>query len=583
MRLCTAATAGHVHQCATARVCLRASLSRGSDDRHGRGPAAADSAAGCRSFGLHSEAQRAVDGHHRGAAGVDGVDDLGVVDALEVDRGDAEVGAPAWRATRRSSVRAAAAAQGRPRVAPVTTQDSGPTGSETRAWSQGRCGIRRPRRGHVRAAAPCRRPPSLARHAAGIPRRKAAAQQGDALPADPPTIEEIVTVMRQAGDSVHGWRLRGLIVVLWRAGLRIHEALALVEVDLDPRRGLLLVRRGKGGRRREVGMDDWAWEQLERNRARWPDRPTRPCRGTRRQLQHRQPQRSRNLNRRRHSRNAGRFSSHRTRRANPGLAARQRGRATSQHRAPAPARRQSGSRERAPVDTRTLAWTTTPESTARPGGRGVVVAFRCFRPVAGLCHLESRAGGSADPFRVCSGPAVFAPGGPGGCGLVRERRAGSAGRGECSNARERVGRSSCQGQRAGSRSVQRPACLVRRPGSMSSRRRTVRAVRTVEAGSPIKPVQRSRLCARQAITVHAPLALNWPEGKCANGDAHLCGAIRCSAENVHCLGDDEDRDGVGDQRLDGHEALGPPRQRHCVCRADRDGVGERNVEIVAQS
>jgi hypothetical protein len=24
-----------------------------------------------------------------------------------------------------------------------------------------------------------------------------------------------------------------------------------------------LVRRGKGGRRREVGMDDWAWEQLQ--------------------------------------------------------------------------------------------------------------------------------------------------------------------------------------------------------------------------------------------------------------------------------------------------------------------------------
>jgi integrase len=50
--------------------------------------------------------------------------------------------------------------------------------------------------------------------------------------------------------------------VLWRAGLRIHEALALAEADLDPRRGSLLVRRGKGGRRREVGMDDWAWEQL---------------------------------------------------------------------------------------------------------------------------------------------------------------------------------------------------------------------------------------------------------------------------------------------------------------------------------
>jgi integrase len=51
--------------------------------------------------------------------------------------------------------------------------------------------------------------------------------------------------------------------VLWRAGLRICEALALTEADLDSRRGSLLVRRGKGGRRREVGMDDWAWEQLE--------------------------------------------------------------------------------------------------------------------------------------------------------------------------------------------------------------------------------------------------------------------------------------------------------------------------------
>ena len=95
-------------------------------------------------------------------------------------------------------------------------------------------------------------------HAGRPPRNK-----GMRYPADPPTIEEIVTVMRHAGDGVHGRRLRGLIVVLWRAGLRICEALALAEADLDARRGSLLVRRGKGGRRREVGMDDWAWEQLE--------------------------------------------------------------------------------------------------------------------------------------------------------------------------------------------------------------------------------------------------------------------------------------------------------------------------------
>src|SRR5215212_3616153 len=36
--------------------------------------------------------ERAVYGDHRRAAGVDGVDDLGVVDALEVNGGDAEVG-----------------------------------------------------------------------------------------------------------------------------------------------------------------------------------------------------------------------------------------------------------------------------------------------------------------------------------------------------------------------------------------------------------------------------------------------------------------------------------------------------------
>src|SRR5215210_4327189 len=45
---------------------------------------------------------------------------------------------PAWRATRRSSDRAAAAAHGRPRVAPLTTQNSGPTGSSTRGLEPGR-------------------------------------------------------------------------------------------------------------------------------------------------------------------------------------------------------------------------------------------------------------------------------------------------------------------------------------------------------------------------------------------------------------------------------------------------------------
>lgn len=95
-------------------------------------------------------------------------------------------------------------------------------------------------------------------HAGRPPRNK-----GMRYPADPPTVEEIIAVMRHAGENRHAWRLRALIVVLWRGGLRVQEALALAERDLDPRRGSVLVREGKGGRRREIGMDAWGWEQLQ--------------------------------------------------------------------------------------------------------------------------------------------------------------------------------------------------------------------------------------------------------------------------------------------------------------------------------
>jgi hypothetical protein len=54
------------------------------------------------------------------------------------------------------------------------------------------------------------------------------------------------------------------LTVLWRAGLRISEALALTESDLDPKTGSVLVRVGKGGKRRTVGMDDWGWQHLGR-------------------------------------------------------------------------------------------------------------------------------------------------------------------------------------------------------------------------------------------------------------------------------------------------------------------------------
>jgi integrase len=78
--------------------------------------------------------------------------------------------------------------------------------------------------------------------------------KGLRFPADPPTVEEIVAVMRCAGDSRHGLRTRALIVVLWRAGLRISEALSLSESELDPARGSILIRRA-----REDGGERWGW------------------------------------------------------------------------------------------------------------------------------------------------------------------------------------------------------------------------------------------------------------------------------------------------------------------------------------
>jgi putative heme transporter len=100
----------------------------------------------------------------------------------------------------------------------------------------------------LNAAGRRRSPATLPGHLAGRPPRN----KGAALPARPPPVEEIVAVMRAAGDDSHGARMRALIVLLWRAGLRINEALTLTEHDLDARLGAILVRHGNLG---SVGED----------------------------------------------------------------------------------------------------------------------------------------------------------------------------------------------------------------------------------------------------------------------------------------------------------------------------------------
>jgi integrase len=88
----------------------------------------------------------------------------------------------------------------------------------------------------------------------GYHRGRAPRNKGRCYAADPPSVEEIIAVMRQAGENRHAARLRALIVVLWRGGLRVKEALALTEHDLDAHRGSLLVRNGKGG---DVARSGW--------------------------------------------------------------------------------------------------------------------------------------------------------------------------------------------------------------------------------------------------------------------------------------------------------------------------------------
>jgi hypothetical protein len=131
---------------------------------------------------------------------VDGFDDFGVVDALQIDRGDAEVLCPSWRwmtirgtpsraistacvfrsgcgakrrptparaAARRSSARAPLVVHGRPRARPMMMQNSGPTGSVIRAVSHGSSSC------HPQSSIPTsRRRPPLPRRTSSEPRRR---------------------------------------------------------------------------------------------------------------------------------------------------------------------------------------------------------------------------------------------------------------------------------------------------------------------------------------------------------------------------------------------------------------------------
>jgi integrase len=96
----------------------------------------------------------------------------------------------------------------------------------------------------------------------GYHRGRPPRNKDEEYPADPPTVEEIIAVMRAAGDRPDAHRLRALIVLPWRAGLRISEALALQESDTSTVLAALC-SCGTGTRQAPRGRDGpMAWDRI---------------------------------------------------------------------------------------------------------------------------------------------------------------------------------------------------------------------------------------------------------------------------------------------------------------------------------
>ena len=83
-------------------------------------------------------------------------------------------------------------------------------------------------------------------------------------PAEVLTRREIEAILEACGsESWTDRRNYALLVLLWRTGLRISEALALRPCDVDVERGAIRVLRGKGGRARTVGIDQIGIEAIK--------------------------------------------------------------------------------------------------------------------------------------------------------------------------------------------------------------------------------------------------------------------------------------------------------------------------------
>jgi len=93
--------------------------------------------------------------------------------------------------------------------------------------------------------------------------------KGRKFPGEPLTDGEMRAILRACSQRAPtGIRNRALLTVMYRAGLRVSEALALRPADIDPGPGTIRVLHGKGRKARTVGIDDGALAVLQR----WTDK-----------------------------------------------------------------------------------------------------------------------------------------------------------------------------------------------------------------------------------------------------------------------------------------------------------------------
>ena len=81
-------------------------------------------------------------------------------------------------------------------------------------------------------------------------------------PLTPTEVDSLIQAASRRAPS--GVRNRALISVLYFAGLRVSEALALLPRDLDLEGGAVTVHSGKGGKRRVVGINLAAQAHIDR-------------------------------------------------------------------------------------------------------------------------------------------------------------------------------------------------------------------------------------------------------------------------------------------------------------------------------